>query len=204
MRVSVLAVSLLSAVAVKAVDTLVKVGAGGLVFDPSSITAAEGDTVTFQWQPTGKNHSVTESTFAAPCTRQTIPTEGVDSGFMIAGANATELPQWTITIVNASAPLWFFCAQTAPVDHCGSGMVFAVNAPPSKTFEQFQNAAKATLNNSTSTATGAGTATTGGGASASGTGTAPATSTTANGALEIGGGAAGVMTAVALLVGLVL
>ena len=45
----------------------------------------------------------------------TTPVQGVDSGFMPVAAGATSLPQWTITVQNASAPLWFFCAQTGYV-----------------------------------------------------------------------------------------
>jgi len=201
MRFSVVATALLSAAVANAADHLVKVGAnGGLVFDPTDITAAQGDTISFQFQ--GKNHSVTQSTFAAPCTRQTTPTLGVDSGFMFVAANATTLPQWSITVSNASAPLWFFCAQTTPLVHCQQGMVFAVNAPPAKTFAQFQNAAKASGGNST-TGTNT-TATPSGSASGSGSG-APASSNTAkSGAMKVGGSAAGALTAAALFVSFVL
>ena len=36
-----------------------------LAFSPSNVTAQIGDTVTFQFRQ--KNHTVTQSTFAAPC-----------------------------------------------------------------------------------------------------------------------------------------
>jgi plastocyanin len=166
MHFSILATALLSSVAVYAADILVKVGANnGLAFDPTDITAAAGDTISFQFQ--GKNHSVTQSTFASPCTQMTTPAMGVDSGFILVAANTTSLPQWSITVNNASNPLWFFCAQTSPVSHCQQGMVFSVNAPPAKTFAQFQAAAKVSTNSSSPTAgTGPGT---GPGTSGSGT-----------------------------------
>lgn len=112
-----------------AADILVQVGAGGeLAFNPTNVTAQQGDTVSFQFQ--GKNHSVTQSTFADPCTIQTTPATGVSSGFQPVASGATSLPQFSITIQNSSAPLWFFCAQTNPVNHCNMGMVFSVNANP--------------------------------------------------------------------------
>ncbi len=81
------------------------------------------------------SQTVTQSTFADPCTRMTTPKEGIDSGFAPVAADATSLPQWTITIDDPSTPLWFFCAQT---QHCQMGMVFAVNPTADKTFEAFQ------------------------------------------------------------------
>jgi hypothetical protein len=142
MRFSLVATLLFSTAVVNAKNFLVKVGANAqLIFDPDQITAAAGDTVSFQFQ--GKNHSVTQSTFASPCVRQTTPTLGIDSGFMPVPSGAASLPEWTITVNNGSAPLWFFCAQTKPIVHCQQGMVFAINAPPTKTFAQFQAAAKA-------------------------------------------------------------
>ncbi|KAF9030822.1 hypothetical protein BDZ89DRAFT_646131 [Hymenopellis radicata] len=112
------AATVLSAAFVSAVDHTVVVG-DGLVFNPTSVTAAQGDTITFSFRP--KNHTVTQSTFADPCTRMTTPKEGIDSGFAPVAANATSLPQWSITVDNATTPLWFFCAQT---QHCQMGMVF--------------------------------------------------------------------------------
>ena len=43
----------------------VKVGENDLVFNPSSITAAKGDTIEFSFYP--HNHSVAQSTFEKPC-----------------------------------------------------------------------------------------------------------------------------------------
>jgi len=49
----------------------------GLVFNPNNITAAVGDTVEFIFNP--KNHSVTQSSFAQPCTPLS---GGFDTGFL--------------------------------------------------------------------------------------------------------------------------
>jgi len=222
-----------------------------LTYSPSNITAAQGDTVSFQF--TSKNHSVTQSSFAAPCTR--LP-GGVDSLFQLVPAGATQLPEWTITINNASAPLWFFCAQTIPADHCAAGMVFSINATPLKTFDAFQAAAKLTGTTASGASSGAtsagaasdtagavgatGAASTGGAVGATGVSSAgaagatgavgntagaagatgAATTTTAggsssgsntsssstpsNGALRTGGSAAGVLTFVGFVAGLIL
>ncbi|PBK78436.1 hypothetical protein ARMSODRAFT_947347 [Armillaria solidipes] len=119
---------LVSAVFVSAADHAVTVGDGGtLAFNPTSVTALEGDTVTFSFR--AKNHSATQSTFAAPCNKS-----GIDSGFVPIPANSTLFGQWTFTVDNASAPLWFFCAQTG---HCEAGMVFAVNPTQEKSFQAF-------------------------------------------------------------------
>jgi len=149
-------------------DHMVMVGQSGLTFTPSEITAAAGDTVTFVFYP--KNHTVTQSTFAAPCTKAA---NAIASGFQPVAANATNVPAMTITI-NDTTPLWFYCGQTAPVSHCGSGMVFAVNPTADKSFSMFQATANATLTATSNTTTG--------GSSASGSSTAsganPSASTT--------------------------
>jgi len=120
-------------------DHLIQVGAGAkLVFSPSNITAKAGDNILFQFQ--GKNHSVTQSTFGVPCAPQTVPAQGISSGFQFVAPNATELPQWNFTIVNDTSPLWFYCAQTTPADHCQMGMVFSINANENsnKSFAAYQ------------------------------------------------------------------
>ncbi|KAF9532182.1 hypothetical protein CPB83DRAFT_662688 [Crepidotus variabilis] len=88
--------------------------------------------------------SVTQSSFADPCTKlSTSGVQAVDSGFVPVTANATSLPQWSFTVNNASSPLWFYCAQKSPADHCAAGMVFAINPTPDKTFDAFLAKAKA-------------------------------------------------------------
>ncbi|KAJ7047088.1 hypothetical protein C8F04DRAFT_219531 [Mycena alexandri] len=144
MRFSLAAAALVPVMSASAANILVQVGAGGkLAFSPSNITAQVGDVIAFQFQ--GKNHSVTQSTFATPCAIQTAPAQGIDSGFQFVAPNATELPQWSFTVDNATSPLWFFCAQTNPAVHCAAGMVFSVNANEAspKNFAAFQASAMA-------------------------------------------------------------
>ncbi|EIN07206.1 hypothetical protein PUNSTDRAFT_53578 [Punctularia strigosozonata HHB-11173 SS5] len=185
---------------------------GTLTYSPSNVTANVGDTIAFQF--VSKNHTVTQSTFAAPCEKMTTPAAGIDSGFMFVAANATQFPQWSFTVTNASAPLWFYCRQKSPVNHCESGMVFSVNANPdsAKSFDAFQQAAKASANgtaaaNGTTSASGAapsGAAATGASSSASGSAAPAASSTSGSLSLRASGSAAGILTVVGLVAGLVL
>ncbi|KAJ6502280.1 Cupredoxin [Mycena sanguinolenta] len=143
MRFSLAAAAALAPVLFAAAeDHLILVGANGqLAFSPTNITAAAGDTVSFQFQ--AKNHSVTQSSFVNPCAIQTTPAPGINSGFQFVSNTSTTLPQWSFTVDNASTPLWFFCAQTTPASHCQAGMVFSVNANPNsaKSFAVYQQAA---------------------------------------------------------------
>lgn len=92
---------------VSAANFPVQVGANGqLAYTPSQINASVGDTVTFTFNP--KNHTVTQSTFAAPCQPMA---GGIDSNFQFVNLSAASVPSLTIT-VNATTPLWFFCRQT--------------------------------------------------------------------------------------------
>jgi len=140
MHFSTAAFVLASAAVAYAADIQVLVGDGGaLAFNPTSVTAQSGDNIIFEFR--AKNHSVTQSTFATPCTLQTTPQTGIDSGFQPVPSGATTFPQWSITVDDSTTPLWFFCAQTNPADHCNAGMVFAVNPTAQKTFQAFQAAA---------------------------------------------------------------
>ncbi|EIM90287.1 uncharacterized protein STEHIDRAFT_119318 [Stereum hirsutum FP-91666 SS1] len=133
-------------------------GSAVLTYQPSNITAQPGDTVTFEFHQ--KNHTVTQSSFAAPCQKlastSTSGQVGFASGFMPVADNATSFPTFTIQI-NDTSPIWAYCAQTG---HCGQGMVFSVNANESSanTFEAFQAKAiqiNGTSSNSTSSGNGA-------------------------------------------------
>jgi plastocyanin len=139
MRFSTAAAVLSAAAAVKAATYNVQVGANdSLVFNPTSLAnVSNGDIVNFQF--VSKNHSVVQSTFAAPCTAA-----GVSSGYQNVSdpSGASGFPTWSLTVENASAPLWFFCSQvTNTSTHCKSGMVFAINPTPQKSFDAFQQAA---------------------------------------------------------------
>jgi len=141
-------------------DHKIIVGGSTLTFQPSNISAQPGDTITFEFHQ--KNHTVTQSSFAAPCqmlsSTSTSGQVGFDSGFMPVSQNATTFPSFTVQ-VNDTSPIWAYCRQ---VSHCGEGMVFAANANEStaNTFEAFEARAKeingtGTSSNSTgSSATG--------------------------------------------------
>jgi hypothetical protein len=172
------AVSLLSALGAQATLHSVKVGAGGLVFDPAKLDGvANGDDIEFVFQ--AKNHTVTQSTFADPCTAKP---GGANSGFVnTTAAAAGGQPTWTITVNNASDPLWFYCKQKTPVSHCAMGMVFSVNPTAEKSADAFVAKAKAT--NATAAAPAGGAAAPAGGAAApAGGAAAPAASPAAAGA----------------------
>jgi len=196
--------SLLSAVS--AANITVVVGKdGGLTYTPNSVTANVGDVVAFQF--VSKNHTVTQSTFTAPCTPKTNPA-GVNSGFQPVAAGATSFPQWSFTVQNASAPMWFYCEQ---VGHCSQGMVFALNPSADKTFAAFQAAALASASNGTSGGYGypGGTGSTTGSGSTKGSGTATASGSAssastkpASGAMVVGGKAAAFLTIAGLVAGL--
>lgn len=117
-------------------------GNGALSYSPSSIQAAPRDIISFQFK--SKNHTITQSSFADPCRKleftSTSGQVGFDSGFMAVAADASAFPTFNIT-VNDTAPVWAYCRQA---NHCGGGMVFAINAVESsnKSFAAFQALAK--------------------------------------------------------------
>ncbi|KAF8645110.1 hypothetical protein AX16_007939 [Volvariella volvacea WC 439] len=131
MRFSAVAAALASISAVAAQQRItVTVGVNnGLTYEPATVTAAEGDTIAFRF--VSKNHTVTQSSFDQPCVARA---DGIDSGYVPVAQDATEFPEWSITINNASAPMWFYCAQGA---HCQAGMVFSVNPTAERTHEAF-------------------------------------------------------------------
>ncbi|TFK26406.1 hypothetical protein FA15DRAFT_293332 [Coprinopsis marcescibilis] len=104
---------------------------GQLTFSPSSVTAPVGKLVTFFFPP-GSVHSVTQSTFAAPCTYLAAASGnpgGFDSGLQTAGM------KYTINITSTD-PIYFYCKSA---DHCSQGMVGVINSPR---FDDFQAAAR--------------------------------------------------------------
>ncbi|KAJ1309885.1 hypothetical protein OPQ81_006647 [Rhizoctonia solani] len=122
---------------------VVTVGAnGGLTYDPPSVQAAPRDIISFQFK--SKNHTITQSSFSDPCRKlqftSTSGQIGFDSGFMPVTADASAFPTWNVT-VNDTAPVWAYCRQA---NHCGAGMVFAINAVENsnKSFAAFQALAK--------------------------------------------------------------
>lgn len=95
-----------------------------LTFSPNNLVADVGDMVQFQFGV--GNHTVTQSTFDAPC----LPAGGagtnttaINTGFMPVAADATTVPLYTIPIVDKT-PIWLYCAQGK---HCQNGMVMVIN-----------------------------------------------------------------------------
>ncbi|KAJ8087996.1 hypothetical protein PM082_013547 [Marasmius tenuissimus] len=143
------------------VNHKIDVGLNGLAFTPSNISAAIGDTVTFEFHP--KAHGVTQSSFSAPCSPLT---GGFESGLKPVASPDADRPTFVLTI-NDTAPIWGYCPQTNPQPHCGQGMVFSINAVESgqNNFAAFQ-----TLANRTSTPAGGSEGSPNGGNGGSGSG----------------------------------
>ncbi|TFK63708.1 hypothetical protein BDN72DRAFT_305851 [Pluteus cervinus] len=153
-----LAIALTAIPAALAASFDVQVAPGGqLVFTPNTVTAAVGDTVNFTFNPA--NHTVTQSTFATPCT----PSDGgLDSGFKPVTAGGDPVT-FQVTVA-ATTPMWFFCKQS---NHCAQGMVFAINPPATgNTFDAFQANAEGGGSASPSGASASGAASASSGASA--------------------------------------
>jgi len=136
MLFTTLSVAALAAVA-NAVLIPIAVGLdGNLAFDQANITANIGDVI--QWIYYPMNHSVIQSTFAAPCTPMQ---NGFYSGFMDTAGNASaENPTTFEVTINATSPIWYYCGQTVGVFHCNAGMFGAINANASS-FATFAAAA---------------------------------------------------------------
>jgi plastocyanin len=221
MRFSTFLAALLPVGAALAETIQVMVGQNGtLTFSPSSVVAKEGDTISFTFL--SKNHTVTQSTFASPCTNFTTADgqSGLDSGYQFVPANATQFQQYSFTMqnVNESVPLWFYCRQA---DHCQKGMVFAVNPTAEKSFDAFKAKAmglSATNGSSTSAPSAsqsglvtsvrptAASTTVPGGSSASASAINPSASAGASGAVAVKAGSAIglLLTGVGLVAGLML
>ncbi|KAG6909454.1 hypothetical protein DXG01_000439 [Tephrocybe rancida] len=101
------------------------------VFHPNNFTAANNTQITFWFPNTGLDHSVTQSSFNAPCTYLAATANssaGFDSGLQSA-------KNFTITIVDDTKPIWFHCKQVYSV---------SINAPTTgNTFNAFVSAATA-------------------------------------------------------------
>ncbi|KAF7344733.1 hypothetical protein MVEN_01634000 [Mycena venus] len=159
MRFSLALAGLAAVCSVHADNILIQVGANDtLTFSPSNITAKVGDTIAFQFQ--SKNHSVTQSSFTSPCVKSGV----VDSGFQLATPGSGQLPEYSFNVTDLN-PLWFFCAQTNPANHCNAGMVFSVNADETspKTFAAFQALAEGKSGAASSTSAAGAAAKTGAG-----------------------------------------
>jgi plastocyanin len=199
-------VAVAAATSASAANFQVTVGAQSVLsFVPNTVTAQPGDTVQFVFSP--KNHTVTQSSFAAPC--QPLA-NGADSGFQPVAANATQVPSFSIT-VNDTTPTWWYCRQAG---HCEEGMVFAINPTANKTFAAFQAAANSSSStgvpassNSSSSSGSSGSGTTPLYPTGTGSSSTPSTSSTtskSNGAIGTGARAGGLLAAVGLVAGILL
>ncbi|KAL7799121.1 Cupredoxin [Trichoderma ceciliae] len=190
-----LAVATLSAVA-SAKTIRIDVGENGaLNFTPDNLQASTGDILEFHYHSI--NHSVVAADFAKPC--QPKAEGGFYSGFF--PTSSGENDNVFQVAVNNTSPIWFYCSQ--PVgNHCGSGMVGAVNANSSNTLAQFKAAAEMVSNDqspssgpfggkivsaasASKTTGGSSTTSTSGSSSGTSTSTAPAATTT-NAAATLG------------------
>jgi plastocyanin len=119
----------------------VTVGKGGaLMYDPPYVSASNGDTIRFIFF--AKNHTLTSSEFASPCTKNGV----FDTGFTHATPSDNITTSIDFPVTGTSKPLWFYCRQTG---HCSKGMVFAINPKSPQQFTDFRNAALATANSTT-------------------------------------------------------
>lgn len=99
---------------------IVKVGAGGLTFEPASVNATVGDVVEFHFYK--GTHSVAQSNFADPC--QPLNSTGFFSGEQNVSDKVSDTV-FSVT-VESDDPMWFYCATG---QHCQNGMVGVINAP---------------------------------------------------------------------------
>jgi len=192
-----LAKTLLLAGLASAANFQVKVGQGGYVYEPSTITAQVGDTVQFLFS--GSTHDVVQSTVGSPCTP--------NGGFSISPQSSTEV--FTVNITSTD-PMYFYCSVAT---HCNLGMVGIINPGTGNTQSDFAAAAKtATIktpgnsvsggvlsNSATTSAASSGTSTMAYGSSSSATG-ASGSSTTSS---KAGGVATVIPAALAVVAGAV-
>ncbi|OBT89527.1 hypothetical protein VE02_01102 [Pseudogymnoascus sp. 03VT05] len=107
-----------------------------LTFSPNNLVADVGDMIQFQFGV--GNHTVTQSTFDAPCLPMGAGTNitAISTGFMPVAADATTAPLYTIPIVDKT-PIWLYCAQGK---HCQNGMVMVINENTAKNASRSLNA----------------------------------------------------------------
>ncbi|CZS96923.1 uncharacterized protein RCO7_02674 [Rhynchosporium graminicola] len=133
MKLSIL--SLITAASAATID--VKVGSGGLNFQPDSFAANEGDSVVFHFYSGSGSHSVALSAFDTPCQ----PASGGFYSGIIMGDQAGD-HTYTINITTTT-PQYIYCSVGS---HCQNGMVAILN-PPSSSSSQDITAYKNTAKN---------------------------------------------------------
>ncbi|RGP59708.1 extracellular serine-rich protein [Fusarium sporotrichioides] len=135
MHASPITLLALSASVVSAAKHMVKVGDGGLTFEPAETTAKVGDTVEFHFYK--GTHNVAQSSFGKPC-------EPINSTAFFSGTwDVKEGMSDKVFTLNVTTedPIWYYCAVGG---HCQAGMVGAINAPTSgqRSYANFAKAAE--------------------------------------------------------------
>ncbi|KZS86729.1 hypothetical protein SISNIDRAFT_393720, partial [Sistotremastrum niveocremeum HHB9708] len=103
------------------------IGSNPRTYTPNSLQASQNDIIQFVFSGSPGLHSVTQSNFENPC--QPLP-GGFSSGFVsVSSGSQGPFMAYEIRIVNASQPIWYYCAQTNPEAHCLSGMSGVINPP---------------------------------------------------------------------------
>ncbi|PWN98149.1 hypothetical protein FA09DRAFT_329777 [Tilletiopsis washingtonensis] len=190
------------AACVSAANITVQVGQGGDKFSPTSVTAAQGDTISFVFHE-NMEHNVIEAQGTDTATA-CQPKEGALHSALQNEAAVVSVP------VNSTDPVYIFCGP-----HCESkGMVFIIN-PGTVSVEQYAAAAKGQSSSSSSAAssgsstaaasssTRAASSSAAGAASSSSGSSAPAATSARTGAAQVakpvlGAGVAGVLLAALL------
>ncbi|KAL0952883.1 hypothetical protein HGRIS_007102 [Hohenbuehelia grisea] len=123
------------AIGQKVID--VEIGQAGSFFVPENITASEDDVVRFHFLAGW--HDVTQGSFESPCQ----PLQGGFGTGVIKRESypAGQPPTWDLRIVDATKPIWFYCATHMPSPHCTTGMVGVINGPS----DQYEDYRKASL-----------------------------------------------------------
>ncbi|KAF2702755.1 hypothetical protein K504DRAFT_508715 [Pleomassaria siparia CBS 279.74] len=141
---SILYVALAQSLSASAATMQVTVGANNqFTFTPSTITAAAGDTVNFNF--VSANHSVVSSDPGTPCQPQTnalfsdyqpvaSPSAAATTAKgkkakkaknNIVNARQGNMPSFAVPIQNTN-PMYIYCSQA---QHCQQGMVMVINPP---------------------------------------------------------------------------
>ncbi|EAU86258.2 hypothetical protein CC1G_03469 [Coprinopsis cinerea okayama7 len=132
------AILLLATISQAQTTHMIVVGLEGSFFNPPTVSARPGDTITFVFA--GEAHIVTQSTFEEPCTP--LP-GGFNSGFAGWERNRSSgPPTWNLYVEDATDPIWFFCQANRPASHCSACMVGAINPPSQGRYAEFANLAK--------------------------------------------------------------
>ncbi|KAJ7846790.1 hypothetical protein B0H13DRAFT_1646437, partial [Mycena leptocephala] len=96
---------------------------GNQIFFPNVILSAPTTSVvSFLFSGVPGNHTVTQSSLAAPCEPLA---GGFDSGWIVVVEELLEPPIWNLTVTNEAEPIFFYCKQDlSPRPHCIDGPCF--------------------------------------------------------------------------------